>query len=163
MSKRIQFFLIAGMLLCAGNSFTQRLGLLPPSIDWKMIRDDSLRVIFPAGEEEKAKRVAALMLKLASVDPITNNGRYRPISILLQPQTNISNGYVGLAPYVSEFYLSPHENPFSLGSLPWHELLALHEYRHVMQINAANTGISHISKNITWRPGLFGSLQPGDQ
>lgn len=148
MFKRIQLLLIAGMLLCAGNMFGQRIGLLPPKTKWQQIHDDSLRIIYPQGEDEKAKRVAALMLKLASADPITTQGRYRPISVLLQPQTNISNGYVGLAPYVSEFYLTPHENPFTLGSLPWHELLALHEYRHVMQINAANTGVSHVIKTL---------------
>ncbi|HJW28304.1 MAG TPA: hypothetical protein VJ508_03540, partial [Saprospiraceae bacterium] len=88
------------------------------------------------------------MLKMASADPIVDHGRYKPISIVLQPNTNISNGYVGLAPYASELYLEPHENPFTLGSLPWTDVLALHEYRHVQQINAANTGFSHLFKTI---------------
>lgn len=130
------------------NSMAQRLGLLPPGVKWQEIEDDSLRIIFPKGEEVRAQRVASLMLMLAHKDPISTHGRYKPISVLLQPQTNISNGYVGLAPYVSEFYLQPHENPFALGSLPWHELLAMHEYRHVLQVNAANRGISHIIKLI---------------
>jgi hypothetical protein len=103
-------------------------------------------VIFPEGEEETARRVATLMLKLAAVDPIARDSRYKPISVLLQPQTNVSNGYVGLAPYVSEFFIQPNENPFELGSLPWADLLALHEYRHVQQLNAVNTGISHLIK-----------------
>ena len=67
------------------------------------------------------------MLKFASVDPISKDSRYKPISVILQPHTNISNGYVGLAPYVSEFYLQPNENPFELGSLPWADLLAIHD------------------------------------
>jgi hypothetical protein len=33
-----------------------------------------------------------------------------------------------------------------LGSLPWEDLLAIHEYRHVQQVNAANNGISHLAK-----------------
>ena len=53
-----------------------------------------------------------------------------------------------MAPYVSEFYLQPNENPFSLGSLPWADLLSVHEYRHVQQVNAANRGISHLVKFI---------------
>jgi len=146
MSRQIRLLLIAGMILFAVNAFAQRIGLLPPSVKWQQIRHDSLRVIFPEGEEERAKRVASLMLKLASTDPITTKGRYRPISVVLQPQTNVSNGYVGLAPYMSEFYLQANENPFALGSLPWHELLAIHEYRHVQQLNAANRGLSHIVK-----------------
>ncbi|MDQ3017901.1 MAG: hypothetical protein M3R25_14410, partial [Bacteroidota bacterium] len=126
----------------------QRMGLLPPSVKWHQLKDDSLRVIFPEGQDEVATRVASLMLKLASVDPISTAKRYKPISVILQPHTNISNGYVGLAPYVSEFYLQANENPFSLGSLPWADLLAIHEYRHVQQVNAANTGFSHIIKLI---------------
>lgn len=122
--------------------------MLPPSIKWEQLTDDSLRILYPQGTDEKAERVAALMLRFASLDPINQEGRYRPITVVLQPQTNISNGYVGLAPYVSEFYLQPHENPFALGSLPWADLLAIHEYRHVQQVNAANTGISHLVKLI---------------
>ncbi len=148
MFKRTRIVVTAVMILFAGNIMAQRIGLLPPSVKWLEIRTDSLRVIFPPGEEVKAQRVASLMLRLAAADPITTTGRYRPISVLLQPETNVSNGYVGLAPYASEFYLQPDENPFSVGSLPWHELLSMHEYRHVMQVNAANRGISHIVKLI---------------
>ena len=42
--------------------------------------------------------------------------------------------------------MQPNENPFDLGSLPWTDLLAIHEYRHVQQVNAVNTGISHLVK-----------------
>ncbi len=136
------------IFLCFGSTFAQSHGLLPSHVRWMRLHHDSLDVLFPQGEETKARRVASLMLRLAATDPITAHSRYKPIAVLLQPQTNISNGYVGLAPYVSEFYLEPHENPFELGSLPWTDLLALHEYRHVQQVNAANTGISHLVKLI---------------
>ena len=148
MSKELRYLFLLVLISLATQAYSQRLGLLPSTIKWKQLVDDSLRILYPAGEEENAKRVASLMLKIASLDPITMEGRYRPISVLLQPHTNISNGYVGLAPYVSEFYLQPNENPFALGSLPFQDLLAVHEYRHVQQVNAANTGISHIVKFI---------------
>lgn len=130
------------------RSDAQRLGLLPNSTKWMQLKHDSLRVIFPEGNDEVAIRVTSLMLNLSSSESITTASRYRPISVLLQPHTNISNGYVGLAPYVSEFYLQTNENPFALGSLAWEDLLAIHEYRHVQQVNAANTGLSHIIKLI---------------
>ncbi len=148
MFRKIQSLVLAGIFLIAGNAFGQRIGLLPPKVKWYQISNDSVRVIYPVGEEETAKRVASLTLKLAAVDPITTHGRYKPISILLQPQTNVSNGYVGLAPYVSEFYLQANENPFELGSLPWHDLLSIHEFRHVLQVNAANRSFSHFIKSI---------------
>src|SRR5688572_25250098 len=148
MSKGFRFLLILGTILLAHHSDAQNLGLLPSSVKWKQLRHDSLRILYPDGLEQQARRVASLMLKVASLDPITMEGRHKPISVLLQPHTNISNGYVGLAPYVSEFYLQPNENPFSLGSLPWADLLSVHEYRHVQQVNAANRGFSHIAKVI---------------
>lgn len=152
MSKSLSYPLLIAFTFFCTSLTGQRLGLLPSSTKWQQLRHDSLRIIYPEGNEETAKRVASLMLKFASVDPITTEGRYKPISILLQPHTNTSNGYVGLAPYVSEFYLQPYEDPFQLGSLPWADLLAIHEYRHVQQVNAVNTGFSHIVKF------LFGEL-----
>lgn len=146
MSRGIYFLLLVIFTLVFHEGYTQRLGLLPPSTKWKQLRDDSLRIVYPDGLEDQAHRVASLMLKFAALDPITTKGRNKPITVLLQPHTNVANGYVGLAPYVSEFYLQPNENPFTLGSLPWADLLAVHEYRHVQQVNAANRGISHLGK-----------------
>ena len=148
MYKAIRYLFVLCILFPAMDSQAQRLGYLPSKINWQRLKDDSLRIIFPEGQEENAKRAASLMLKLASVDPMAKDSRYKPISVILQPNTNVSNGYVGLAPYVSEFFIQPNENPFELGSLPWVDLLALHEYRHVQQVNAVNTGISHLVKVI---------------
>ncbi len=148
MNRAIRTLLIFFIFIQVESIYAQRLGLLPSKIKWRQLTSDSLRIIYPQGKEETAVRVASLMRKLANANPITTNGRYKPISVILQPQTNISNGYVGLAPYVSEFYLEPHESPFELGSLPWQDLLTIHEYRHVQQVNAANTGLSHLTKLI---------------
>lgn len=148
MSKTIRLVVLLSIIFFGEDMQAQRLGLLPSKIKWQQLRHDSIRIIYPEGGEETARRVAGLMLKFASVDPISKDSRYHPISVILQPHTNIANGYVGLAPYVSEFYLQPNENPFELGSLPWADLLAIHEYRHVQQVNAVNTGISHVIKVI---------------
>ena len=130
----------------------QTLGFLPYPTKWQELKHDSLSIIYPKGFDSTATRVASLMLTMASVDPITTEGRYKPVQVILQPYTNQSNGFVRLAPYSSEFFLQPYENPFSLGSLPWADLLAIHEYRHVQQVNAVNTGISH------WVKVLFGEI-----
>jgi hypothetical protein len=148
MSKLLRYLLLLGIIFPGKDMFAQRLGFLPSKTKWQQLRHDSLRIIYPDGSEETARRVASLMLKFAAADPIEKKSRYKPIDVILQPQTNVSNGYVGLAPYVSEFFLQSNENPFELGSMPWADLLAIHEYRHVQQVNAVNTGISHIVKKI---------------
>lgn len=152
MYKWCRYLLLAGILFFILPLQAQRLGLLPPKTRWHQLQHDSLTIIYPDGLDNKAARIATLMLRLASKDPIVSNGRYAPISVVLQPESNVSNGYVGLAPYVSEIYLQPAENPFELGSLPWEDLLAIHEYRHVQQVNAINTSFSHLIK------AVFGEL-----
>jgi hypothetical protein len=158
MSRLYLYLALLGVLYASHTLDAQRLGLLPSSTKWYQLQHDSLRIIYPEGQEAKARRVASLMLKLASVDPIAKDSRYEPIPVVLQPRTNISNGYVGLAPYVSELYLQPNENPFQLGSLPWEDLLAIHEYRHVQQVNAINTSLSHIIKVIFGEQAFLGMV-----
>src|SRR5690606_22091080 len=72
----------------------------------------------------------------------------RKINTLLQNQNTVSNGYVGLGPFRSEFYLTPPQNSFSLGSLPWADQLTIHEYRHAVQYNQFNIGISKVMRTI---------------
>lgn len=80
--------------------------------------------------------------------------RVRKISIVLQPRTTATNGYVALGPWRSEFYLTPNQNSFELGSLPWHRFLALHEYRHIQQYGNFNKGISKAFSYLFGQDGL---------
>jgi len=132
----------------------QRNGYLPPNIRWSELRHDSLRVIYPAGLDSTAYRVAGRMLQLARLDPVTRAGRFNRVPVLLQPYTNLSNGYVALGPFRSELYLQPSERIFDLGSYDWTDILSLHEFRHVQQVNAANHGISHVVKAVTGELGF---------
>src|SRR3546814_3219896 len=56
----------------------------------------------------------------------------RSTPILLQNQTVISNGFVTLAPRRAEFYMTPPQNN---GPGDWVTRLAVHELRHIAQIN----------------------------
>lgn len=79
MFKEIRIFLTAGiMILWAGNTSAQRIGLLPPKVKWHEIHNDSLRIIFPTGEERMATRIASVMLKLAASDPINTKAGINP-------------------------------------------------------------------------------------
>ena len=123
--------------------FTQTLGLTGPDVNWHSIKSDTAQIIFPEGQEKKAFRVAQIIHHLANNNP-TSKQKLQPIKILLQEQSTISNGYVGFGPLRSEFYLQPFEDVFQLGSLPWTDLLSIHEYRHVQQLSATNKGLSHL-------------------
>lgn len=125
--------------------FAQQFGGTPLSVKWKQINTDSVRVIFPTGLDSQAKRIASIALYQAAKKPVFPGDKIKKIDIVLQNQTTISNGYVGLGPYRSEFYLTPRLNSFELGSIPWGDQLALHEYRHVQQFNNFRHGISNLA------------------
>jgi len=104
------------------------------------------KVIFPVGLDSAAERVANIIRQMNGAIQPTIGYKQRQISIILQNQTTIANAYVGLAPFRSEFYLTPEQNSFEIGSLSWPEQLAIHEFRHVQQYNNFNVGFSHVLK-----------------
>ncbi|MEP6746853.1 MAG: hypothetical protein ABJB86_03955 [Bacteroidota bacterium] len=130
-------------LVVAIAAHAQRFGGNPPSVKWQQVSNDAARVIFPAGMDTSASRVAAIDEQLNKITLHTIGQRRKRIDIVLHPNTIVSNGYVALAPFRSEFYLTPSQNSFELGSLPWQDMLAIHEYRHVQQYNNFNVGLSH--------------------
>ncbi len=139
-----QKILLIVFSLSAINASAQQFGGNPPSLKWNQINTDTARIIFPVGLEEQAKDVARLIHDLARTTQYSIGDRLRKINIVLQNQTTISNGYVALGPYRSEFFLTPTQNSFELGSLPWHKTLALHEYRHVQQNNNFRNGLTRV-------------------
>jgi len=72
--------------------------------------------------------------------------------------TNISNGYVGLAPFRSEFFTTPPQNNFALGSLPWLDLLTIHEYRHVLQFSNGKHGLSKVLSVLFGQSAYAGAI-----
>jgi hypothetical protein len=148
------------LFICCLPSFhliqAQQFGGHPPSTKWNQINNDTLRVIFPAslGLEKQAADIAATVQRLTQQTAPTIGSRVRKISIVLQPRTTISNAYVGLGPWRSEFYLTPPQSPFDLGTTPWYHTLALHEYRHVQQYNNFRKGLSRVAYYLFGQEGL---------
>ena len=124
----------------------QRFGATPPEVKWKQINTDTARIIFSQGLDSQAQRVAELVHLQARHNVATLGDRLKKINIVLQNQTVIGNGYVGLGPYRSEFYMTPTVNNFDQGSVGWVDALAIHEYRHVQQFNNFRNGISKLMK-----------------
>jgi len=134
------------LLLTVIVSNAQEFGGNPPSIKWKQVNTRAVKVIFPQGLDSAALRVASIIAQMNNAILPTIGSKQKQISIILQNQTTIANAYVGLAPFRSEFYLTPEQNSFDVGSLPWPEQLAIHEFRHVQQYNNFNVGFSHTLK-----------------
>ena len=137
--KRIFLLLILAFSICAR---AQQFGGNPPSLKWKQISTDTARIIFPAGLEKQALDISTLIHKLSNITGKTIGNKISRVNVVLQPLPTVANGYVSLGPFRSEFFLTPRQNSFELGSLPWHKTLALHEYRHVQQYSNFRRGLS---------------------
>ncbi len=131
----------------------QEFGGNPPSIKWKQINTSAVRVIFPDGLDKQASRVADVSAFLHKNTANTIGPQSRKIDIVLQNQTTFSNGYVGLAPWRSEFYMTPMQNSLRLGSLNWTDQLAVHEYRHVQQYMNFRKGLSKFAYFVAGEEG----------
>lgn len=129
-------------LICFHFSFAQNFGGNPSSLKWKQINTDTARVIFPAGMDSVANRVANIVHTIQRNYSNTIGNKIDKINIVLQKDGTVSNGYVALDPYRSEFYLTPPQDALELGAQNWSDNLAVHEFRHVQQYSNFNTGLT---------------------
>lgn len=115
----------------------------PSSLEWKKIDSEHFEVIFPKEIEADAQRVTH-MLEVAW-PLVTRSLESQPpkISLILQNQSTISNGFVSLAPRRSEFYVTPAIDP-ELTNTEWLKTLSVHEFRHVVQMQKTRRGFNKI-------------------
>ena len=138
--KRI--YLIVSFILITDISIGQsyNIGLNPPSIKWKFIENDAVKIIYPEGIYGQAARIANTIQKLSDSSYFSLGMKKEQISIILQNQSITPNAFVGVGPFRSEFYTNPPQNNFG-GAIDWNDLLAIHEYRHVQQLQNARIGV----------------------
>lgn len=124
----------------------------PPQILWKTIKSEHFKVIFPNAIKSEAERVANTLEWVYKYDTKTLDVKPKPVSIVLYNRSTTSNAYAALGPRRMGWYLTPPQAVSSLGSIDWAQLLAVHEYRHVVQY-AKNK--KHFTKFATY---LFGDM-----
>ena len=130
------------LLITTVTTKAQQFGGNPPAVKWQQVNTSAARVIFPQGLDSAGIRIANIVEQMNRAIQPTIGFRQVQVSIVVQNQTTVSNAYVGLAPFRSEFYFTPEQNSFELGSLPWGDQLAVHEFRHVQQFNNFDVGLS---------------------
>lgn len=113
----------------------------PDTIVWKQINTEHFNIIFSHDVEKEAQRVAHT---LETVFPyVTRSLEKEPkkISLILQNQSSISNGFVTLAPWRSEWVMTPGIDPI-FSNTEWLKTLSVHEFRHVVQMQKGLTGFN---------------------
>jgi len=140
--NRIKYLFCLLVVCSFDHASAQIFGGTPPSVKWKVVHSVPANIIYPPGLDSEAREVAFLVTALSKTTLRTIGDQQKPIDIVFHNLTTIPNGYVQLAPFRSEFQLTPEQNSFDLGSLPWYQTLAIHEYRHVQQYNNFRVGLS---------------------
>ena len=141
MKKQIIFFF--GMFLLSAHFFAQT-GNHASDIDWKYIENENVRVIYPKNAKEKAQRIANIIYHINRYNTASVGNKSKKVDLILQTNQVLSNGFVTVAPFRSELFGTAPQNIASLGSTDWLDLLAIHEYRHVLQYANADRGFTKL-------------------
>jgi hypothetical protein len=141
-SKSLSFILLFLTISAFGQQVLEN---NPSSVKWKQIKTPGFKVIYQDGFDETANDVANTLEHIRQPESETM-GKKAPkrISIILQNNNSISNGFVTLGPRRSEFYTLPPQDYNFAGTNKWLDLLAVHEYRHVVQFQRSRTGFNNI-------------------
>jgi hypothetical protein len=124
----------------------------PPSVKWRQVVTPNFRVLYSKGFEEQAQRMANSLEHIREPEAESLGSQPKRMSFILQNQSSVSNGFVSILPRRSEFYAMPSQDYNFIGTNDWLNMLAAHEYRHVVQYQHATRGFN---KLIYY---LFGSI-----
>ncbi len=122
-------------------------GEAPASVRWNKISTPHFTIVFPseiAGEAGKLAQKLEQYKKLTEEDLLHTVKKF---PVLLHNTSILSNGYVTLAPKRMELVSVPPQDAYAQD---WITQLALHEYRHVVQLSKMNQGFTHA---LSWLTG----------
>ncbi len=121
----------------AGNAVGQffNTGQESSSLKWMQLSTDRFIVIYPSVYRSEALRLSRFLNAAAD-----SNGQHvrQPIKVVLHTWNPRSNGFVAVAPRRMELYTISPQDQYPQ---EWLNQLALHEYRHVIQMDRLNHGL----------------------
>ncbi len=126
-------------LLLPGHTQFVDLGQDPARLRWKQITTDNFQIIYPDYFEEKAQKIANIYQALYNHSNSLNH-KPKKISTVIHAAGGIANGNVAWAPSKTDLYTTPPQTPGD----DWLEHLCIHEFRHVVQIDKLNQGLTKL-------------------
>lgn len=113
-------------------------------LKWYQVNTSHFKIIYPKGFEAQAQRMANTLEFIHGPESRSLGANPQKISLILQSQSAESNGFVSITPRRSEFYGMPSQNYNFLGNNDWLDLLASHEYRHIVQFQHSKRGFNRL-------------------
>ncbi len=121
------------------------IGSNPPSLHWKQINTDQVKLIYPETLDSTAWRVSNIIHFMWDEDLRNKQVKNKKLPIFLHGLRVSPNGFVIVGPFRSEFYTIP---PQFKSLTSWIDNLTIHEYEHVRQFSNSDRGWSGWSKDI---------------
>lgn len=126
-------------------------GQSPPGLEWKKIESENFTVIYPHEIKDDAAKILLILEK--KYYQVSDGLKHEPVKIpvVLRNHTVRSNGFVVWAPKRIEMFMHPDVDPISQD---WLTHLSLHEFRHVVQIDKMNQGITKVLTTVLGEQGI---------
>ncbi len=139
----LKYIFLLSFFLQTGTAHSQLFvsGQDPASLKWQQINTENFQVVFPQGYEKQAQYFANALDQAYKLASKTLNTSPRKISILIHNRTVISNGTTAWAPRRIDAHATPPQDSYAEN---WLNQLAIHEFRHVVQMERINTGLTKI-------------------
>ena len=133
------------VLLSSAASYAQfyTTGDDPASVKWYRTDTETYRIIYPEGLDSLARVYAVTLEKYKaaagrSAGYVPGEWTVGRIPVILHAFNANSNGSVAWAPKRMDLYTSPQA--YGSEPMPWTDMLAIHEQRHVAQMQAGLSG-----------------------
>lgn len=130
----------------------------PGRLKWYSIETPGYKIIYPSGLDSLARVYGGLLEKYRI--PVSRSAGYAPgemtrvkMPVILHAYNAQSNGSVAWAPKRIDLFTSPEG--YEAEAMPWADMLAIHESRHVAQMQF---GMSNAFKPFKW---IFGEMFAG--
>ncbi|HET6560021.1 MAG TPA: hypothetical protein VFG54_22025 [Prolixibacteraceae bacterium] len=133
------------MVVNVANAQFFQTGQDPSRIQWRQVNTANFQVIYPQEFEKEAQRLLFVLSKAYEHGSKSMNFNPRSISVVLHTHTANSNGLVAWAPKRMELYTTPNQKIYSQD---WLEQLALHEFRHLVQLDKIESELPFLLKLI---------------
>jgi hypothetical protein len=133
------FFIISISISSSAQYFIS--GQDPSKIKWDQINSENFQIIYPHDFKAEAQRLANALEIVYIYNTHTLKMKPKKISVILHNFSSISNAFVAWAPKRMEFYTIPGQDIYPQD---WLDQLALHEFRHVVQISKMYQGFIEI-------------------
>ncbi len=117
----------------------------PANIRWNQIQSDHFKVIYPSEFVSEARRMTSILEFNYERNSAGLNHRPGKFPVVLHNHSVYSNGFVAVAPRRMELVTTPASDSYSQDHF---EQLALHEFRHVVQVDKLDQGLTRVMKYI---------------